>query len=114
MVYSVGKAIRDIRKKVDSIYFLSGDDYFLQNFFIKSLEKQYNNDYELYYLNFEEESDIDIFFKEVSSTSLFSDKSILIVRNIGKISKTNKDEILKYLNNPNDDTIIIFISGSSK
>ena len=110
MVYSVGKAIREIRKKVDSIYFLSGDDYFLQFFFIKSLEKHCNDDYELHYLNFEEEPDINIFFKEISSVSLFSDKNILIVRNIGKISKTNKDEILKYLNNPNDDTIIIFIS----
>ena len=78
MVYSVGKAIREIRKKVDSIYFLSGDDYFLQNFFIKSLEKKCNNDYELHYLNFEEEPDINIFFKEISSVSLFSDKNILI------------------------------------
>ena len=110
MVYSVGKAIREIRKKVDNTYFLSGDDYFLQNFFIKSLDKHCNNDYNLHYLNFSEESDINIFFKEISSVSLFSDKSILIIRNIGKISKRNKDEILKYLNNPSDDTIIIFVS----
>ena len=110
MVYSVGKAIREIRKKIDNTYFLSGDDYFLQNFFIKSLDTHCNNDYSLHYLNFSEESDVNIFFKEISSVSLFSDKSILIVRNIGKISKKNKDEILKYLNNPSDDTIIIFIS----
>ena len=110
MVYSVGKAIREIREKVDNTYFLSGDDYFLQNFFIKSLDKHCNNDYNLHYLNFSEESDINIFFKEISSVSLFSDKSILIIRNIGKISKRNKDEILKYLNNPSDDTIIIFVS----
>ena len=110
MVYSVGKAIREIRKKVDNTYFLSGDDYFLQNFFIKSLDKHYNNDYSLHYLNFSEDSDVNVFFKEISSVSLFSDKSILIVRNIGKISKKNKDEILKYLNNPSDDTIVIFIS----
>jgi len=110
MVYSVGKAIRTIRKKVDNLYFLSGDDYFLQNFFIKSLKKYCNDDYELHYLNFEEEPDINIFFKETLSISLFSNKHILVVRNIGKISKTNKDEILKYLTNPNDDSIIIFIS----
>ena len=110
MVYSVGKAIREIREKVDSTYFLSGDDYFLQNFFIKNLDKHCNNDYSLHYLNFSEESDINTFFKEISSVSLFSDKNILIVRNVGRISKKNKDEILKYLNNPSDDTIIIFIS----
>ena len=110
MVYSVGKAIREIRKKIDSTYFLSGDDYFLQKFFISSLKKNCNDDYELHYLNFSEESDINIFFKEISSVSLFSDKNILIVRNIGKISKTNKDEILKYLKNPNDNIIVIFVS----
>ena len=41
---------------------------------------------------------------------LFSNKIILIVRNVLKISKANKDEILKYLKNPNDDNIIIIIS----
>jgi len=93
MVYSVGKAIREIREKVDSTYFLSGDDYFLQNFFIKNLDKHCNNDYSLHYLNFSEESDINTFFKEISSVSLFSDKNILIVRNVGRISKKIK---MKY------------------
>ena len=110
MVYSVGKAIREVKKKVDNVYFLSGDDYFLQNFFIKSLKKICNDDYELSYLNFEEESDRNIFFQEISSISLFSNKNILVIRNMAKISKINKDEILKYLINPNDDNIIIFVS----
>ena len=88
MSYSVGKAIREINSnKISHSYFLSGNDYFLQNFFIKSLDKHCNNDYNLHYLNFSEESDINTFFKEISSVSLFSDKNILIVRNIGKISK---------------------------
>jgi DNA polymerase III delta subunit len=110
MVYSVGKAIREFSKNKNSIYFLSGDDYFLQSFFIKNLKKHFDDDYETYYLNFEEESDINSFFEEISSTSLFSNKSILIVRNILKISKISKDEILKYLQNPNDDNVIIFVS----
>ena len=110
MVYSVGKAIREVRKKVNNVYFLSGDDYFLQSFFIKNLKKHCNDDYELNYLNFEEESDINIFFQEISSMSLFSNKNILVVRNMAKISKTNKNEILKYLTSPNDDNIIIFVS----
>ena len=37
MVYSVGKAIREVREKLNNVYFLSGDDYFLQSFFIKNL-----------------------------------------------------------------------------
>jgi len=110
MAYSVGKAIRGIREKIDSVYLLLGDDYFLQNFFIKNLKKHCNDDYQLSYLNFEEDSDVDNFLTEISSVSLFSNKSILVARNISKISKNSKDEILKYLTHPNDDTIIIFVS----
>ena len=41
MSYSVGKAVRELNNKNDNIYYLSGDDYFLQKFFITSLEKTY-------------------------------------------------------------------------
>ena len=110
MADSVGKAIRGISKKINSNYFLSGDDYFLQSFFIKNLKTKCGNDYELSYLNFEEESDINFFLSEISSVSLFSSKKILVIRNITKVSKANKDEVLKYLSSPSDDTIIIFVS----
>ncbi len=110
MADSVGKAIRGISKKINSNYFLSGDDYFLQSFFIKNLKTKCGNDYELSYLNFEEESDINFFLSEISSVSLFSSKKILVIRNITKVSKANKDEVLKYLSSPSDDTIIVFVS----
>ena len=55
MSYSVGKAIRELNNKNDNIYYLSGDDYFLQKFFINSLEKTYSNEYKTRYFNFEEE-----------------------------------------------------------
>ena len=110
MVYSVGKAIREFNKDTNNNYFLSGDDYFLQSFFIKKIKSYFDDQYDSYYLNFEEESDVNIFFEEISSTSLFVNKSILIIRNILKISKSSKDEILKYLKSPNNDNIIIFVS----
>ena len=87
MVYSVGKAIREVRKKIDSIYFLSGNDYFLQNFFIKNLNSAYNVQSKPRYFNFEEESDLKVFFEEVSLISLFSNKDIFVIRNISRISK---------------------------
>ena len=37
MVYSVGKAIREIKPNSEKLYLLSGDDYFLQKFFISKL-----------------------------------------------------------------------------
>jgi len=111
MVYSVGKAIRQLNKGIDKIYFLSGDDYFLQRFFIKNLNKKFNIEQSPRQFNFEEDQDIKIFLEEISAISLFSKKDIFIIRNLSRISKNSKDEILGYLNNPKDDLIIIFISN---
>ena len=58
MVYSVGKAIRQLNKGIDKIYFLSGDDYFLQRFFIKNLNKKFNIEQSPRQFNFEEDQDI--------------------------------------------------------
>ena len=110
MSYSVGKAIRELNNKNDNIYYLSGDDYFLQKFFITSLEKTYSNEYKTRYFNFEEEMDVKIFFEEIVSNSLFSSKDIFIIRNITRISINNKDNILEYINNPKEDLIIILVS----
>ena len=110
MVYSVGKAIRQSNKKIDNIYFLSGDDYFLQNFFIKDLNKKFDIDHSPRYFNFEEDQDVKIFLEEISAISLFSKKDIFVIRNLSRISKNSKEEISTYINNPKDDLIIIFIS----
>ena len=60
MVYSVGKAIRQLNKEIDNIYFLSGDDYFLQKFFITNLNKKFQTGYSPRYFNFEEDEDVKI------------------------------------------------------
>ena len=105
MAYSVGKAIRQLNKEIDNIYFLSGDDYFLQKFFITNLNKKFQTGYSPRYFNFEEDEDVKIFLEEISGISLFSKKDIFIIRNLSRISKNNKDEILAYINNPKDDLI---------
>ena len=111
MVYSVGKAIRQLNKKIDNIYFLSGDDYFLQNFFINSLNKKFNLDNSPRFFNFEEDNDVKVFLQEISGISLFSKKDVYIIRNLSRIPKNSKDEILAYLNSPKDDLIIVFVSN---
>ena len=111
MVYSVGKAIRTLNKQIDNIYFLSGDDYFLQNFFIENLNEKVNTDGKPRHFNFEEDKDVILFLEEISGISLFSKKDIFIIRNLARISKNSKDEILTYLNNPKEDLVTIFVSN---
>ena len=58
MSYSVGKAIREINSnKISKSYLLSGDDCFLQDFFIKRLKFKLNEYSNAKHLNFEEEND---------------------------------------------------------
>ena len=111
MAYSVGNAVREVKKQTDNSYFLSGDDYFLQKFFITNLNKINNNEYNTRYLNFSEELDVKIFLEEITSISLFQNKNIFVLSNIEKISKDDKDLILKYLDNPNNSIVTIFTSN---
>jgi len=109
MAYSVGKGIRLMKNNSDKLFLLSGDDYFLQNFFISKLSEFNNNTFKTKYLNLEEENDINILLNEMVSTSLFPSKNLFIVRNFSKISNKDKNEITLYLNKPKDDLIIVFI-----
>ena len=111
MVYSVGKAIREINsKKINQSYFLSGNDSFLQNFFIKNLFNQVSNDTEIRYLNLEEDLDQKIILDELSCFSLFANKTIYILKNFKKLSLKDKDFIIKYFDNPSLDNIIVFVN----
>ena len=109
MAYSVGKGIRLMKSNSDKLFLLSGDDYFLQNFFITKLNEFNKNNYKTKYLNLEEDNDIKILLNEIASTSLFPSKNLFIVRNFSKLSNKDKNDITLYLNKPKDDLIIVFI-----
>ena len=111
MSYSVGKAIREINSnKISHSYFLSGNDYFLQNFFIKRLTLKLNDISSPKYLNFEEETDQKLLLNELENLSLFSNKGLYVIRNFNKISPNLKNTIIQYISKPNSDNIIIFVS----
>ena len=113
MSYSVGKAIREINSnKISHSYFLSGDDYFLQNFFIKRLILKLNDISSPKYLNFEEETDQKLLLNELENLSLFSNKGLYVIRNFNKISPNLKNTIIQYISKPNSDNIIIFVSDN--
>ena len=111
MSYSVGKAIREINSnKISHSYFLSGNDYFLQNFFIKRLTLKLNDISSPKYLNFDEENDRNLLLNELENLSLFSNKGLYVIRNFNKISPNLKNTIIEYISKPNSDNIIIFVS----
>ena len=110
MEFSVGKAIRSINKEgLKSAYFLRGDDFYLQNFFTKFVNKKFDSSLKVKHIDLSDNNDVELLFNDLSSMSLFSSKNIFSIRNFSKLSKNNKDQLLSYFLNPSDDNVLIFI-----
>ena len=112
---SVGKAIRSIKKNgLEPIYFLLGNDFFLQKFFIKNVKKSFNSDERARYLDLNDSNDLNLLFNDLKTVSMFSSKNIFVLRNFNNISKTNQNVLQQYLNKPNLDNILIFVLNDFK
>ena len=110
MEFSVGKAIRSINKEgLKSAYFLRGDDFYLQNFFTKFVNKKFDSSLKVKHIDLSDNNDVELLFNDLSSMSLFSSKNIFSIRNFSKLSKNNKDQLLSYFLNPSDENVLIFI-----
>ena len=110
MEFSVGKAIRSINKEgLKSAYFLRGDDFYLQNFFTKFVNKKFDSSVKVKHIDLSDNNDVELLFNDLSSMSIFSSKNIFSIRNFSKLSKNNKDHLLSYFLNPSDDNVLIFI-----
>lgn len=60
-----------------------------------------------------EENSIDSVIEDLDTYSLFSNKKVIIVKNIDLLDIDSKDtkHIIKYLNNPNNDNLLIMLSN---
>jgi DNA polymerase III delta subunit len=93
----------------DSSYFLLGDDYFLQSFFLSKIKENCNpeTNIDYYYLN--DQSDLEMFFNSLSSMSLFNNENIFIIKNFNRLSSLSQNMLDKYLNNTDKNNTLIFI-----
>ena len=112
MGFSLGNAIRDVNKSgVKSCYFLLGDDFFMQKFFINKIKENLVKDSQLnskyFYLN--EENDLNNFFNDITSLSLFNSKDLFIIKNFNKLSKEYQSTLTTYLQKISNDNTIIFV-----
>ena len=107
---SVGQIIRKIQSgEIQPIYALCGNELFLQDFFVDVLKQYFlesSNQSTIYSLGDDNEEK---FLSELSSISLFDEKKIIIVRQIQKLSKKGREELLEYLLSPNSSLCIILI-----
>jgi len=110
MDLSVGKAIRGINKSgLKPAYFLKGDDSYLQKFFSVYLKNKFDTNLSIKYIDLNEQLDQEIFFNDLNSPSLFASKNIFSIRNFSSLSTDSKQILINYFNNPNSDTILLFV-----
>lgn len=104
------------------IYLFYGINDFLINRKIKKIEEE-NNINSINISNYNLDTDIlDNILEDASMVSLFSEKKLIIIDNsyifTGTIKKKglehNIDNLIKYINNPNPETILIFKTDSEK
>ena len=107
------QAIQNIKKNPQSNFLLVGDNDFLY-IYIKNLIKKSNTD-SLESITFDcsdKASVQDDILNSLSAIDLFQSKKIIIIKNINKISKKNKDIFINALSNNENSNIIICTDSS--
>ena len=61
-----------------------------------------------------EDRAIENILNECSNTGLFSDRKVVVVKNVKKLLKDEKMSLIDYFKRPNPDTILIMISGDEE
>ncbi len=96
---------------IDKIYFLKGEDQFLQNFFIDKLSSRIflNSSGSKNFFTTNEFSGKEI-IDSILYSDLFATKKLFILKDPQKIKGKPLDELLKYCHNPLDNHFLILIN----
>lgn len=97
--------------KIEPVYFLNGDDFFLQHFFIdeveKGLKKKKSKPERVYLVP--EVDDHDAILRELDAVSLFPQPKLFVLQNPVRITGKNREELLSYCQSPNPDNCLVII-----
>ena len=92
----------------DKIYYLIGEDHFLQNFFIKKIKKsipQNNSMEKLFFIGGFDSSESII--QSLYATDIFQSKKLIILRNPNGLKGKSREELLNYVQKPIKENILI-------
>ena len=94
----------------DNIYYLIGEDHFLQNFFIKKIKKSIhqNNSMEKIFFSggFDPSESI---IQSLYATDIFKSKKLIILRNPNGLKGKSREELINYVQKPIKENILILI-----
>ena len=98
---------------IDKIYFLKGEDQFLQNFFIDKLFLNIFSDTQGHkkFFTTNEFSGKEI-IDSILSIDLFVSKKLFVIKEPQRIKGKPLDELLKYCNDPSDNHFLVLINDN--
>ena len=105
-----GQALRRVvSKEIAPIHSFFGQDYFFQDLILNGisdviLSKDEKKD--VFIMGVDKEEDL---LNRLNSNSLFSEKSVIIVKNAKKIKAKFHGEIIDYCKNPSADNTLVFV-----
>ena len=108
----IKEAIAVLKKDtIYPIYFLKGNDHFLQNFFIEKLSEEYfgSSKIEKVLMLPDEMSGKEI-VDRITTTDLFSTKKIFIIRDPQKIKGKASIDLVNFCKNPVADCVTVFLN----
>ena len=95
---------------VSPVYFLNGDDFFKQDYFIKHVEKYFSQGKPINkVVLIPEVTDYTTILAELTSVSLFAETKLFILRNPTQIKGNKRKELLAYCKSPNQGNCLIII-----
>jgi len=108
---SIGQLIKRIHSnEISPVYSLFGNDSFLQDFFIQELVTYFLGDSGTKrHISLDDDREAQL-LADLSAFSLFSERKLLVVRQIKKLSVNARKELVDYFKNPNCDTCLVLIA----
>ena len=108
---SIGQLIKRIHSnEIAPAYSLFGNESFLQDFFIQELTTYFLGDSGIKKHITLDDDKQDQLLADLSAFSLFSERELIVVRQIKKLTVNARKELVDYLGNPNTDTCLVLIS----
>ena len=106
----IKEALRSISSRLSNPVFLKGDDYFLQEFFIKKVSKQFfgNNKYSRTLMLPDDMKGKEI-IERLITTDLLKQISFFIIRNAQRIVGKPSNDLLEICKNPNSNHLLFLI-----
>ena len=96
--------------EMNQVYFLKGDDYFLQEYFIKKVEKYiFGDDASHRELLMPDDMSSQEIIDRISQADLFSSQKYFIIRNPQQIKGKAQDELLQFCFNPTPNHFLVII-----